>query len=489
MTLRADSIIAIIGAGAMGSGIALVAAQAGHEVLVIDTQADALDRSRMTILGSLSKLVQRGKLTAEGMAQIETRLQWNADLAAAAPAHLVIEAIVEKLDVKTDLFIKLANIVATDAILATNTSSLPISAMSAVVPHPSRFAGLHFFNPVPVMKLVEVVPGPDTDEATTTQLLALTKAWGKVGVRVRDVPGFIVNRVARPYYAEGFAALGEGLDAASIDHALEAAGGFRMGPLALADMIGHDVNFTVAESVYEAYDHKTRFRPQPTQKALCDEGRFGRKSGRGVYDYSQPSLPAPAFVTTTTDAPKGVTFASELGLIAPMYDLTRTAGLVIRVDDALPANSFRVLDTVVALGDGRLLAERDGVDALLDHARDFAQSTCWIVTHRDGATADVVSSFAAKLGIKVVASPDRPGQIVLRTLVQIANAAADALTDEVATRIDIDSAMMFGANHPEGPLAWAERVGHGTARTALGHIAQATNDRMYAPSAYFEERL
>ncbi|HET8613136.1 MAG TPA: 3-hydroxyacyl-CoA dehydrogenase NAD-binding domain-containing protein [Sphingomonas sp.] len=481
MEIRSEALIAVVGAGTMGAGIAQVAAAARHKVVVIDAAEDALKRGRATVAKGLEGLIRRGKLDAACKAAAESRIDWTTDLARAAPAALAIEAIIETIEAKRTLFASLSALLGPEAILASNTSSLSITALAEGLPGPERFLGLHFFNPVPVMKLVEVVAHPTTDPVVKEAAAALMRRWGKHPVAVRDVPGFIVNRVARPYYAEGFAALGEGMDPAAVDHALTAGGGFRMGPLALADLIGQDVNYAVACSVFDAYEGQTRFRPQESQRALAESGRLGRKTGAGVYDYSADLL-APSFAK---DGPRPRTVAvGDPGLLAPLVEAARAAGLTIQPTD-LPPATFRADGVLLALGDGRPLAERQSVDVLIDHTRDFASAETLLFTPRAPLSAAVAAGFARAIGRKALLLPDRPGQLVLRTLAQLANAAADAVTDEVASAGAIDEAMRYGANHPEGPLAWSNRVGHATVRIALEHIAEAIGDPIYRPSSLF----
>jgi len=487
MELGRDSVIAVVGAGAMGTGIAQVAAQAGHRVTVIDSAEAALERSAQMVARRLQRLVERGKCDNAEAQALLGRMTWSASLDSAATADLLIEAIVEDAAVKAALFAKLETLVSPGAVLATNTSSLSIAMLTKTLRHPGRFAGLHFFNPVPAMKLVEVVPGPQTDQSLGPALLALMNAWGKRGVLVRDVPGFIVNRVARPYYAEGFAALSEGVSAAAIDRTLVACGGFRMGPLALADMIGHDVNYAVATSVFEAYEGNTRFRPQSAQATLAEGGRLGRKSGAGVYDYAQ-ELPEPDYIRPGDALPERLFIATEVGELGTLVDLVDVAGIDMQRDPALAPGTMRVEDVVMAFGDGRLLSSRSGIDVLIDHARNLAEAPVLAVTARSDAAASVAAGLAAIMSKQAIALPDRPGQLALRTLAQLANAAADAVIDDVASSEDIDAAMVAGANHPEGPLAWADRFGHSQVATALCNIAEASADAMYLPSPFFGER-
>ncbi len=486
MDIRTNLSIAVVGAGTMGAGIAQVAAAAGHPVIMIDQNEAALERGRAAMMKNLESAVGRGRLDAPGRDAVAARIRWSSDLALVADAALVIEAVVERIDIKRSLIAAIACVTSHDTLIASNTSSFAIADLAGVLVRPERLLGLHFFNPVPAMELVEVVAGPATDAATIEAACALMRAWGKRPVVVRDVPGFIVNQVARPYYAEAFIALEEGFAPEVIDAALSGAGGFRMGPLALADMIGHDINFAVAVSVYDAYSGRTRFRPQPAQRALVEAGRLGRKSGRGVYDHgnplTQPIHAGDARIPTTIPI---TIFVSTTDLLTPLVDAARDHGITVTEEAGLGVDIIRLEDIVMALGDGRSLAQRPDVDILLDHARDFTNVTTCIVTVRSNASMVLVRGFLEAIERHVLQIPDRPGQIVLRMLAQLANAAADAARNAVASIDGIDEAMVFGANHPEGPLAWAERIGHARVHAALAHIAAETGDPIYAPSPFF----
>ncbi|WP_265415900.1 3-hydroxyacyl-CoA dehydrogenase NAD-binding domain-containing protein [Sphingomonas paucimobilis] len=462
----------------MGSGIAQVAATAGHEVVVVDRECEALVRGGQALTGSLSALVKRSRLSQGDADSIAARINWSTELADAASCDLVIEAIVERLDIKRGLFADLAALVGPAAVLASNTSSLSIAAMADGLPHPERFVGLHFFNPVPAMKLVEVVAGPATDPAIIERMTALMQRWGKHAVPVRDVPGFIVNRVARPYYAEAFLALDEGIDPATIDAALIGGGGFRMGPLTLADMIGHDINYAAASSVFDGMQPHTRFRPQPNQARLVEQGLLGRKTGKGVYDYSVEPAPLEAAVIQ----PAGeIDIAPDAGAFGWMLQSAHC-----RPNDRLAPGSISVDGVVMAYGDGRPLSQRADVDVLLDHAEDPAACPVLIATARNSRSAEAAGRLASRLGKRLVLLPDRPGQIVLRTLAQIANGAADAVEDGVAPAQSIDDAMIYGANYPKGPIAWARGFGLAEVARTLAHIASATGDALYTPSKGIE---
>jgi len=293
--LDRDSLIGVVGAGAMGSGIAQVAAVAGHRVVLADADGRAVRRARDGMAKSLSRDVEKGRLPAGGDAAVLDRLSFVegvTDLSPFAGAGLLIEAIVERLDAKQALFAALEAVVRPESILATNTSSLPVAAIGSVCKRPERVIGVHFFNPAPVMPLVEIVPSLATAGGVVAGARALVESWKKTTVLTSDTPGFIVNRVARPFYGESIRMYEEGVaDVATIDWAMKTIGGFRMGPFELMDFIGHDVNFVVTRSVFEGLSYDPRYRPSVTQQRLLEAGWLGRKSGRGFYDYRDGAAP------------------------------------------------------------------------------------------------------------------------------------------------------------------------------------------------------
>jgi 3-hydroxybutyryl-CoA dehydrogenase len=285
--LSEETIVGVVGCGAMGSGIAQVAATAGHRVVVYDTNQAALAVARKKMGESLSKLVEKQKISQSDSENIIKRISFEHDLIHFRHCGLVIEAIVEDLEVKQKVFLQLEKILKEDCILASNTSSLSIASIASVITKNERVLGIHFFNPATVMPLVEIIPALTTSSAIANACKVLISTWGKQCVTAKDTPGFIVNRVARSYYGESIRIYEEGIaDLATIDWALKTQGGFKMGPFELMDFIGNDINFKVTESVWEQFFYEPRFKPSLTQKRLFEAGHFGRKSGRGYYDYS-----------------------------------------------------------------------------------------------------------------------------------------------------------------------------------------------------------
>ncbi|PHX83748.1 MAG: 3-hydroxybutyryl-CoA dehydrogenase [Flavobacteriales bacterium] len=285
----------VVGAGAMGCGIAQVLAEAGWQILLYDSQDASLERGILRINAVWDRLLDKGTISAEQRADYGARVKPSLVLREAAEVSLVVEAIYESLDAKRAVFTSLDDLVRKDCILATNTSSLSVSSIAAGVKHPERLIGLHFFNPAPLMPLVEIVPGIATAPEVVLACAQAVAQWGKVGVVAQDSPGFLVNRIARPFYGEALHLVEEGMaDMATVDWAMTELGGFRMGPFSLMDLIGHDVNYVVTETIWKQFYCDPRFRPSLSQKRLLEAGWLGRKSGRGFYDYRNgASLPEP----------------------------------------------------------------------------------------------------------------------------------------------------------------------------------------------------
>ena len=279
--------VGIVGAGAMGSGIAQIASQAGHQVVVYDLNQTALDTSSKTLAKVMNRLIEKGTVNESEASDIQGRITRTTDMSQFKGCGLVIEAVVEDLNIKHTVFAQIEEVVSADAIIASNTSSLSITTIAAGCQHPERVVGLHFFNPAPLMPLVEIIPALQTRDDLDAELVDLMTQWEKAPVIAKDTPGFIVNRVARPYYAEAIRILDEGIaDVSTIDEAMKSLG-FRMGPFELTDLIGHDVNYAVTESVFKAFYYDPRFKPSITQLKLVEAGWLGRKTGRGFYKYAE----------------------------------------------------------------------------------------------------------------------------------------------------------------------------------------------------------
>lgn len=287
--------VGVLGAGTMGAGIAQVAAQAGHRVVLVDVNESALEKAKNSFQTIFTKLVEKGKMTNDQFIETSNLISYSSTFDAFSNCGIVIEAIVENINVKHTVFTQLESVVSEECILASNTSSLSIASIGSVLKKANRVIGIHFFNPAPLMPLVEIIPAVQTSEETLSFSKALIDSWGKTTVVTKDTPGFIVNRVARPFYGEALRIYEEGIaDFATIDWAMTSIGGFKMGPFTLMDYIGNDVNYAVTESVFSAFYYDPRFKPSFTQKRHAEAGFLGRKSGRGYYDYSEGlELPKP----------------------------------------------------------------------------------------------------------------------------------------------------------------------------------------------------
>ncbi len=496
--LPKEAIIAVVGTGAMGAGIAQIAAAAGHPVKLLDNRPGAAERAIDGIRAQFAKMAEKGKLTAEAATAAGTRLIAVGQAADLADAALVVEAIVENLEAKQKLYADLESIVAVDCIFGTNTSSISVTAIGAALKHPERLAGLHFFNPAPLMALVEIVSGLATDRAVADTLFATAAAWGKTPVHAKSTPGFIVNRVARPYYAEALRLAQEGAaDNATIDAVMREAGGFRMGPFELMDLIGHDVNFAVTNSVWRAFYNDQRFLPSLIQQELVDAGFYGKKSGRGFYDYREGAV-RPAAQTEATQAPTGkiTVFGRSTAAKSLAGRLERSGQSFSRAPDhdGMIAEIGRA---ALFVTDGRSATQRaseSGVanTVLIDLALDYDKATRLAVAAAEQCDPLAIASAIGLLqaaGFAVSRFLDVPGLAVMRTVAMLANEAADAVNQCVCSAGAADSAMCLGVNYPRGPLAWADQVGVATIRTVLANLGASYGEDRYRVSPLLQRAV
>ncbi len=494
--LSPNAVVAVVGTGAMGAGIAQVAAAAGHTVRLLDAREGAAAQAVDGIRAQFARLVDKGRMDAAAAAAAGARLVAATDLAELADAALVVEAIVERLDAKQQLFAALEGVIADDCILGTNTSSISITAIGAALRLPERLAGLHFFNPAPLMALVEVVSGLATGQNVTDTLFATAKAWGKVPVQAKSTPGFIVNRVARPYYAEALRLAQEGAaDYATIDAVLREAGGFRMGPFQLMDLIGHDVNFAVTKSVWSAFYHDPRFLPSLIQQELVDGGFLGKKSGRGFYDYSEGAAVAQPASAAPQALPGKLAICGDSAAARALAQRLQLAGTPFETTDSADGRIAVAGDTVLYVTDGRSATRRAsdlGIAklVLVDLALDYAQaSRIAIAAAAQCAPAgvDAATALLQAAGLQVARFADVPGLAVMRTVAMLANEAADAVNQGVCNAAAADAAMKLGVNYPQGPLAWADALGVATVRTVLAHLGEAYGEDRYRISPLLQQ--
>jgi 3-hydroxybutyryl-CoA dehydrogenase len=488
--LAASAEVAVVGAGAMGTGIAQVAAQYGHRVHVFDTRMGAADAAKHEIAEALRKLAGKGRIDASEAEAAATRVVPVHALGDLVSAKLVVEAIVEDLDVKRKMFRDLEVVVAPEAVLASNTSSFSITSLAAGMKRPGRIVGMHFFNPAPILPLVEVVSGLATDRAVAELLYDTARAWGKVPVHVKSTPGFIVNRCARPFYGEALRLLLENAaGVATIDAVLREAGGFRMGPFELMDLIGLDVNFAVTKSVWEAYFHDPRYAPSTLQAELVAGGLLGRKTGRGFYDYG-PNAPSPAPATEAPQAPPSrITAVGGGVLVDGLCERFASAGIAVERKPADGPAHFVVDGAVLASSGSGIVSQ-----VVYDLARDYRSCTRLAVARRadcsDAAYAAAAGALQAA-GIAVSRVVDVPGLVVMRTVAMLANEAADAVNQGIASASHVDLAMRNGVNYPAGPLSWADEIGLGRVRAVLAELASYYGDPRYrtSPRIALEEAL
>jgi 3-hydroxybutyryl-CoA dehydrogenase len=492
MDLSSKSVL-VVGAGIMGAGIAQVAAQSmqvsGQRVFLHDAREGAAAEAKAQLTTILQGLVAKGKLTTQACEGALARIVPISSLAGVVDAGgegpslgLVVEAIVEKLDVKRSLFRELEGLVTEDCVLATNTSSISVTAIANGLKRPERLVGMHFFNPVPLMKLVEVVSGLRTDVAVADAIFELSKRWGKVPVHAKSTPGFIVNRIARPYYAEMLALLQEQAAVPEVLDACLKTVGFRMGPCELMDLIGHDTNFAVTNSVYEANFYDKRYVPSLVQRELVDGGLLGRKSGRGFYRYPEgvPALPAVVVEPLATSAAaRAASDDRHGGVVVQGVHIVPTDGRTAReLARDLGTSAVVVQDRVVGLG----AASAGGAGRAPVLA--FATAPGLSGEQRAVAVAHLLSR-----GVEPHEVADTPGLVVARTVAMLINEAADAVHQGVCTPEGADAAMKLGVNYPAGPFEWLKAWGANGVVALLDRLDAHYRGERYRVSPWLRARV
>ncbi len=444
-------VIGVVGAGTMGAGIAQLAARAGARTLLHDPLADALQRGTQRARDGLAKEAAKGRLSTEDADAAAARIDPVDALEALVECELVIEAAPERIELKHELYAQLAEIVSTRCVLASNTSSLPITAIAAAVPSPERVVGMHFFNPPPLMRLLEVVAGALSDERALELADATGKAMGKDTIRAVDGPGFLVNRCNRPFGLEALRLLSEQIsDVQTIDRIVRLGGGFRMGPFELSDLVGVDTGFDVSRSFYELSFGEPRWRPSPIQARQVAAGLHGRKTGRGYYDYSRDPYRPP-----DPDPP------------------LRTADAQVRGDGPV-ARALREL----APGRTGPQIVVDGLGGTIDDEPFYALVPLGLV-EVTGETSD--AAFRG-LGLHTARVSPAPGGVLGRIACQLVNESAFALGEGIGSAQDIDTGMTLGLNHPRGPLEWADELGLDAVLGVLDALWDEYREERYRPA-------
>lgn len=488
---RSDLILGLVGTGTMGRGIAQIAVTSGVTVILVDAQPGAAAKARDAVAAMLSKLAEKGKLTPEACAAATGRLKLGESLADLAPCHVVVEAIIEDIKVKQSLMKELEAIVSADCLIASNTSSLSVTSIAAACKHPERVGGFHFFNPVPLMKVVEVIDGVMTAPWVVEALTALAKRMGHAPVKAKDTPGFIVNHAGRGYGTEALKLVGEGVtDVFAADRILKGAAGFRMGPFELLDLTALDVSHPVMESIYDQYYQEPRYRPSPITRSRLAAGLLGRKTGRGFYVYEadkQVVPPAP---------PVPAAWAGPVW-VAPGEGSLAVAALVTKLGARLekgkkPTKAALVL--IPVLGEDCTSASvRLGVDPTravaidplfgLESHRTIMTNPVTAAEIRDGAFG-----LLAGDGVAVSVICDSPGLVAQRVVATIVNIGCDIAQQRIASPEDIDKAVTLGLGYPAGPLSWGDRIGPGKVVAILDTLLAITGDPRYRASLWLKRR-
>lgn len=479
----------------MGRGIAQIAAQAGSIVRLYDTQPGAVDRAIQEIGTQWDRLLEKGRMDAAAVQGAKERLKPAASLQELADCELVIEAIVERLEVKRSFFTELEGIVAGDAVLATNTSSLSVTAIANGLKRPGRVAGYHFFNPVPLMKVVEVIAGLKTDPAVCEGLTAFARQMGHTPVQAQDTPGFIVNHAGRGYNTEALRIVSEGVaDYATIDRILRDQVGFRLGPFELMDLTGLDVSHPVMESIFRQYYDEPRYRPTVITAQRVAGNVLGRKTGEGFYRYvdGKPQVPAEPPVPQVDTIPP-VWVSTRAARRAELYQLLKDLGATIETGQSASANALTLVAplgfdvTTVAVVERLDPARTVGIDLLID---DKATRRRVLMTNpaTRADMRDAAHALFARDGKPVSVIRDSGGFVTQRVVATIVNIAADICQQRICSPRDLETAVTLGLGYPLGPLAMGDRWGPTNVLEVLFNLQTVYGDPRYRPSPWLRRR-
>lgn len=509
--------LAIIGTGIMGMGIAQIAAQAGIQVLLFDAKAGSAEQGRQSLQATLQKLAAKGKFTDEQLQSTLANLTVIENIAKIAEVDVVIEAIVENLEIKQQLFKQLESIVRAETILATNTSSLAVTAIASDCEHPERVAGFHFFNPVPLMKIVEVIPGISTKPSVVETLTSLAKRMGHLGVVAKDTPGFIVNHGGRAYGTEALKILGEGVASfEDIDRILREGAGFRMGPFELLDLTGIDVSHPVMESVYNQYYSEPRYRPHPLTRQMLIGKKLGRKVGEGFYHYTENKKQDGQKVTV--DPSKQLPFKTD----SDISNISVWIGADLAEDkkqlvDYLSANDITIDDNDKPNSDSLILLAIYGDDTTnaairyqvnpkqavaIDMLTDLSKHRTLMpsIVTQDNFIAQAYALFGrsnkfnkssdegSNVAVDATVITESTGFVAQRVIAMVINLGCDIAMQGIATPKDIDNAVKLGLGYPYGPISWGDEIGASRILLILERIHGLTGDPRYRPSPWLQRR-
>ena len=509
--------LAIIGTGIMGMGIAQIAAQAGIKVLLFDAKVGAAEQGRQSLQVMLEKLAAKGKFTDEQLQSTLTNLIVIEDLSQIVEAEIVIEAIIENLEIKQQLFKQLESIVSAETILATNTSSLAVTAIASDCAHPERVAGFHFFNPVPLMKIVEVIPGLSTKASVVETLKELAKRMGHLGVVAKDTPGFIVNHGGRAYGTEALKILGEGVASfEDIDRILRDGAGFRMGPFELLDLTGIDVSHPVMESIYNQFYHEDRYRPHPLTRQMLMGKKLGRKVGEGFYQYTDNKKQNGQKETSNTNQQPPYKTDSDTSNISVWIgaDLAEDKQQLV---DYLNAGDITIDDNDQPNPDSLVLLAIYGEDTTnaairyqvnpnqavaIDMLTDLSKHRTLMpsIVTQDNFVAQAYALFGennkfgkssdegSNAAVDATLITESTGFVAQRVMAMVINLGCDIAMQGIASPEDIDNAVKLGLGYPYGPISWGDKLGAQRILLILERIYGLTGDQRYRPSPWLQRR-